>query len=74
MHTLQDLDGVTAVRGTATADGCTMTIFAGSGFINDHYFPAESVTLSSLSAIAALREVCEQLIETHLELTQGDEP
>lgn len=73
MRALEDLDGVTAVRGVATADGCILVLFAASGFSGDAYFPAESITLTSLSAIAALREMCENLIEAHLELSQETE-
>lgn len=71
MHVLQDIDGVTVARGQATSDGVTLQLCAPSGFSEAQvYYPAESLTINTLAGLSALRQLCEELIEAHLELSQ----
>ena len=70
MHVLQDIDGVVMARGTATKAGVTLVLAAPSGFHSTGYFPAESLTLVEVTAVAALRQLCEELLEAHAELAQ----
>jgi len=72
MHVVQDIDGVTVARGQATSDGITLQLVAPSGFSDGQgYYPAESLTLNTLAGLSALRQLCEELIEAHLELSQS---
>ena len=71
MHVVEDLDGVTIARGQATADICSLTLQAASGFSEGTYFPAESLGITTLAGIAALRDLCERLIEAHMEAAQA---
>lgn len=71
MHVIEDLDGVTVARGQATADLCHITLMAASGFSEGTYFPAESLAITSLAGVAALRDLCERLIEAHMEAAQA---
>lgn len=70
MHKIKDLDGTNIARGKAGEGQCTLTIMAPSGFADTGFYPAESITLNSLEAVAGLRELCEQLIEAHAEANQ----
>lgn len=73
MHVVQDIDGVTVARGQATSEGLTLQLCSPSGFseVGQTYYPAESLTFNSLAGVSALRQLCEDLIEAHLELGQG---
>ena len=63
MHTLQDLDGTNIVRGQVDADGTpTLTIMAPSGFSEQGYYPAESVTITSRIAVASLHELLSAML------------
>lgn len=73
MHIVQDIDGTNIARAFANADTCELTIIAASGFTqtaNPIYFPAESLSITKLEGIAALRDLCERLIEAHMEAAQ----
>lgn len=70
MHIVEDIDGVTVCRALATPDSCELTLLAASGFNETGFFPAESLRISSLSGVAAIRDICERLIEAHLALSQ----
>jgi len=67
MHTVEDLDGVTVARGQADPDTCTLTLLAASGFSEQTYYPAESLTIGTLAGVVALRDLCERLVEAHQE-------
>jgi hypothetical protein len=69
MHTIQDIDGVVIARGTASAETLSIILTAPSGFSDSgHYFPAESLTISGLPALAALHTLIGELIDEHMTL------
>ena len=70
MHAIRDIDGVTLARGKADAESISLVLAAPSGFSEGKYYPAESLTFTSLEALAALRQICDDLIEEHMELGQ----
>lgn len=75
MHTVQDIDGTTLARGLVTADQIQLTLCAPSGFTDTKaYFPAESLTFDTIEGIAALRQLCDEMIDAHGELTQEVAP
>lgn len=61
-HILQDLDGINSARLHTSADPqhTTLTLSAPSGFIDGHFYPAESFTLSgdALVGLALLLRQC----------------
>lgn len=74
MHTLTDLDGVNTARGRVNAESVALTISAPSGFSEgaQSYYPAESITLTSIEAVRELGDVCAAMVARHEELlSQG---
>lgn len=63
-------------RGIAGEDLIKLTIVAASGFSDpgSTYFPAESITIDSLEGIAALHQLCGELLDSHAEQNQGAAP
>ena len=72
MHVIEDLDGTNVARGQADADTCQITIMAPASLGDDGYVPAASLTISGLSAIADLHDLCDRLIEAHAEANQAE--
>lgn len=72
MHVVQDIDGIAVARGVANEDSIGITLVAASGFASTGFYPAESIKIEGLTAIANLRQLCEELIEAHMQATQGD--
>jgi hypothetical protein len=74
MHAVEDLDGTNIARARADADTCQITILAASGFSGDKYYPAESITVSGVQAIADLHNLCGRLLEANAEAAQAGDP
>lgn len=73
MHTVEDIDGINVARGVGNADSCSLTLMAPGGFSGEGqiYYPPESLTINTLAGVAALRDLCERLIEAHNEASQA---
>jgi hypothetical protein len=71
MHVVKDLDGTNIARAQADADTCLLTIVAPGGFSNQTYYPPESLSITTLEGVSALRQLCEELIEAHMEAAQA---
>jgi len=74
MHTVQDIDGTNSARAVAGEGLIKLTILAASGFTNGDapaYFPAESISLDSLEGIAALHQLCGELLDAYAEANQS---
>jgi hypothetical protein len=71
MHEVFDLDGITTVRAQCqNGDSPSLTLAQASGFLDGRYYPAESLTIDGIGAIAELHDVCARLIESYAEQTQ----
>jgi hypothetical protein len=68
MHIVQDIDGIVVARGQAGIEGITLQLVAPSGFSTpgQTYYPAESLTISSIEGVKNLRQLCDDLLETLL--------
>lgn len=74
MNVLEDLDGTNAARGLVSAEGVTLTIMAASGFgTQGTFFPAESLTMESITAVRSLHDLTARMIEAYEEATGGGE-
>ena len=71
MHTVEDIDGTNIARGLADADTCQITLLAAGGFSNGNYYPAESITVSGVQAIADLHNMLGRLLEANAEAAQA---
>jgi hypothetical protein len=71
MHDLRDLDGTATVRARIADDGePQLTIQSPHYVVNGAIVPAQSIYLSGPEVIAALHQVCQDLLEAHAEATQ----
>lgn len=68
---LTDLDGVNIARGSVYAESIQLDLCAPSGFHSSGYYPAESITLGSLDAIAKLHAMLEDMLETYGKLQEA---
>lgn len=74
MHVIEDLDGINVARGQADADTCQITIMAPASSGDGGHIPAASLTISGLSAVADLHDLCGRLLEAHAEANQAGDP
>lgn len=74
MHAVEDLDGINVIRLFTDGKAITLTITAPSGFTENHYYPAESFTLSGLEGIAKLHQLLGDLLDEHATLANGPAP
>lgn len=71
MHAIEDIDGVTVARALASEDSISLQLMAPSGFSESHFYPAESLAITSLEGVAALHNLCERLMEAYAEANQS---
>jgi hypothetical protein len=66
MHVVEDIDGVSIVRGFADPDGsCSLSLCAPSGFADGHFYPAESFTIDTREGVEALAAMCLRILEAY---------
>ena len=68
MSDLRDLDGVVFARGNASKDGVAVALMSASGFVEGHYYPAESLTIDTVEGCQALHAMLGELLEQHEQL------
>lgn len=76
MHVVRDIDGVTVARGVAGKDKATLVLLAASGFSpeSNTYYPAESITINDVEALATLHQLLEELLASYAEANQEIKP
>lgn len=68
MHLVQDLDGTNTARAVVGTGGeAKLILSAASGFSENGYYPAESLTVDGIEGIIALHALCEAVIDAHNE-------
>lgn len=76
MHTVTDIDGIVVARAVVSSDSASLSLHAPSGFTTQAdgratYYPAESLSFTSIEGVRALRDLCQEMLEQHRILGGG---